>query len=232
MAHIEFNNFKKTVVITSLRTDGVSQKKYSSLNLCYLVKDKKLNVDQNREIFFKENCINKDKLIIVSPETCPLYPIIYTRDKTLTIGILHSDTIPLFFESKNKEVFGAMQITRFGTINRYAYNSLKELLQKEKLNPKDVYFYLAPSITFSHNEISARLAYKLFNNGFNGSIKRTDNKYFFDERLMLIKELRLLKVPFKNIYQSEFCTFENSEMFFSKKRKTPTGKMMSVIKAK
>lgn len=230
MAHIEFNKFKKGTIITSLRTDGVSKKSYSSLNLCYLVKDKKNNVDQNRELFYKENNINKDKLIIVSPENCPLYPIIYTRDTTTEIAVLHSDTIPLFFESKNQSIFGAMQITRFGTINHYAYEAIKELMRKEKLNPKDLYFYIGPSITFSHNIISKRLANKLLKNNFDGAIKRTDKQFFFDERVALIKELRKLKIPFLNIYQSEYCTFENEEMFFSKKRKTPTGKMMSVIK--
>lgn len=230
MNHLLFNKFKHFEVITSFRNDGVSVGNYSSLNLSYDVKDKKTNVDKNRELFFESIKLDPTKLIEINLDNCPQYPILYSFSKDHAIGITHSDSLSLFFVDENKMMFGAIQITDHRLFDHVIEDSFKVLFKNTNCRPSDIKVYFAPSLMFTNNEIAKLKAIKYLKKGYGDVVKRINNKYYLDSQLLAIKSLRRVRIPMENMYFSELNTYENNDLFFSKKRKTPTGKMMSVIR--
>ena len=230
MEYLRFDKFRAFEVITSYRDGGVSEGNYASLNLSFEVGDKKANVIENRKRFF--NAINLDEtyLLEVNPKNCPTLPILYSFDKDIAVGVTHSDSLALFFISYNKKCFGAIQLTRNALLAHNLEDSVRLLIKNHDIKPNDLYFYFAPSLMFTNNEVCKLRAQRYIKKGYGDVIKRINDKYYFDEQLLAIKSLRKVKVPMENLYFTELNTFEDEDKFFSKKRKTPTGKMMSVIK--
>ena len=230
MEYLSFKGFKSFEVITSYRDGGVSKGNYSSLNLSFDVKDKKENVIENRRRFFEAIGLDGIKLLEVNPKNCPMLPILYSFDKDIAVGITHSDSLALFFVDYNKKCFGAIQLTREALLAHQLEDSVRLLIKNHDIKAKDLYFYFAPSLMFTNNEVCKLRAMRYIKKGLGDVIKRINEKYYFDEQLLAIKYLRKVNIPMKNISFTELNTFEDENLFFSKKRKTPTGKMMSVIR--
>lgn len=229
-SYIKYDITDDVEVLTITRLNGFSSGKYLSNNFSYDVKDNKKKVEKNYDEFFKRFHVNPNKLTILSQDNCPVYPIVYAKDKEAVIAVLHSDTIPLMFCDAKKRLFGAMQVTSFGSKSHIVKETIGILLKKEKIHPRDLMVYLAPSLTFSHNIIGKKEAKKLIKQGFLRSIKRTDGDYFFDERFNALCDLRKLKIPMNNIFQSPYCTYENNDLLFSKRILKKTGKNITIIR--
>lgn len=230
VSYIKHDITEDVEVLTITRLNGFSTGKYLSNNFSYDVKDSKKNVNKNYAEFYNKFSVNSDKLIVINQDNCPIYPIIYSKDKEAVIAVLHSDTIPLMFCDMKKKFFGAIQVTSSGSKSHIVKETLAILIKKEKINPHDLMIYIGPSLTFSHNIISKKEAKKLIEQGFIHSIKRTSGKYFFDERFNAVSDLRKLKIPMINIVQSPYCTYENNDLLFSKKIIKKTGKNITIIR--
>ena len=223
---------KDVEVLTTTRIGGFSLSRYASNNLSFDVKDKKELVEKNYQNLFATYGIDKSKLAIISPDNCPIFPIIYARDKNIVIGVLHSDTIPLMFYDSKKNIIGAIQVTTHGVANHVVKDCFSELFKKEKINPKELKIYIGPSLTFSHDIISKKEANKYIKNGFELGVKKTDGVYFLDERFLTLLELRKMKIPMENIVLSPYCTYENNDLLYSKKVEKRTGKNLTFIRFK
>ncbi|MFA5283564.1 MAG: laccase domain-containing protein [Bacilli bacterium] len=229
-SYIKYDIANDVEVLTITRLNGFSTGKYLSNNFSYDVKDSKKKVEKNYDLLYKRFNVDSNKLTILNQDNCPVYPIIYAKDKEAIVAVLHSDTVPLMFCDAKKGLFGALQVTNFGSKSHIVKETIGILLKKEKINPHDLMVYLAPSLTFSHNIISKKEAKKLIKQGFLRSIKRTSGEYFFDERFNALCDLRKLKIPMANIIQSPYCTYENNDLLFSKKILKKTGKNITIIR--
>lgn len=246
MGYITFNKIDGVTIYTTTRQDGVSLPPYDSFNMSFVVGDKKEDVEENRSRLCKDFQIKDGHLIVAYKGSKTLLKKVtgeniisgklpnsiafYTFEKDVALGVTHSDSIPLFFHSKELGLNGVIQLSKIETLNLVTTKVLKELKEKENVDVSKIEFYLAPSITFSHVIINDDLRAKVAKLGFSKATKKTDGVLFLDLIVFNVLELRNFGVPFSNIHVSEYCTFENSSLFFSETRDGKTGKMMSVIK--
>ncbi len=230
MEYLSFKGFKGYEIITSYRKGGVSEGNYASLNLSFDVKDKKENVYENRNRFFKAINLNQENIVEINPKNCPVLPIKCSNDKDVAIAITHSDSLSLFFVVENKKIFGALQVTTKMLLEGMLEKSIRAFMKEQNVKSNDIKIYFAPSLAFTNNEICKIKANKLIKNGYADVVKRINNLYYFDEQELAIKRLRKVGILMKNMAFASLNTYEDNDLLFSKKRKTPTGKMMSVIR--
>jgi copper oxidase (laccase) domain-containing protein len=137
-----------------------------------------------------------------------------------------ADDIPFVFYAPSAHLFGLTSLSQEETIQEYLKTKMKIVMTQYNLNPKDIYCYFGPSLTFSHVVVSRPTIEKLMDLGYRSAAKRTDGVDFFDMQMMNVVILRNLGIPFANITIDNHDTFENADILYSAmrgdKEKNPT----------
>lgn len=137
-----------------------------------------------------------------------------TARKGEAVRLDTADEVPLFFFAKDK-VVGGFAINKEMALNLEAKKLVKTEMVSYSLLPNDLYIYLGPCLTFSHTNVSRDTLLRVINLGYGAAAKRTDGIDFLDVPLLVLLQMRELGIPMKNIYVSEFDTFENPNILYS-----------------
>lgn len=240
---IDSNN-QNIKILTTTRNDGFSLPPYDGFNMSYDVGDNPENVLKNRNKLIQEldllpyNLIipkqhHGDKILKITNITDDREAdALYTYNKDISLSILHSDCAPIFLYCKDKEIIVAIHASIKGTYLEIVKKTIKLLIQKEHVDPKYIYAYFGPGVTFSHINASQEMIDKTLKLGYQNALKRSMNQNFIDINFMNFIQLRDMGVPIDNIVLSKYDTYDNANLFYSSMRNNITGRMISIISFK
>lgn len=149
---------------------------------------------------------------------------LYTKEKNIPLCIFHADCVPIFFIDEKASLVGIIHAGYKGTLKHIAYKAMKEVIEKEKLNISDLRYYIGPfrmPKSFKIDEVSRK---EIIEAGFKDAIKDD----YFDNGLANCLDLNRLGIKKKQISLSNLDTFTD-ERFYSAYKKTPVGRMVSLI---
>jgi len=255
MGYIKWNQFNEIEAFTTTRQNGHSKQPFDSFNQAFYVGDNFEDVKHNREQIYKDFRIRPRHLITTHQSHSTVVvkvtskdigagetsfdsgitgDALYTYEKNLAIGIFHADCVPVFLYAKKAGLIAIIHAGQAGTLKGITEKSIRHLIDKEGVSADDIHAYLGPSLTFSHNTINAEMKASVIALGedYIRSLKETNGETFLDIPLINFIQLRRAGVPSLNITMSEYCTYENKELFFSAKRNPLTGRQLSIIKFK
>lgn len=155
---------------------------------------------------------------------------LYTKDKDLAIGVFHADCVPIFLYHPSGLV-GIIHAGFIGTLKHIAYKSIKYIVDKENINPNEFKAYIGPCRKLHSYEINDEEKQLIIQSNASNFILEKDNVYKFDMPSSNILDLIKSGIPLENIENSNIDTVTTEECF-SAYKKTPVGRMVSIIKLK
>lgn len=236
------NNNQNINILTTTRNDGFSLPPYDAFNMSYDVGDNPENVLKNRNKLTEElkilpyNLIipkqhHGDKILKITNITDDREAdALYTYNKDLALSILHSDCAPIFLYAKDKEIICAIHASIKGTYLEIVKKVINVLVKKEYVDPKNIYAYFGPGVTFSHINATQEMLDKAIKLGYQNALKKSMNQAYVDINFMNFIQLRDMGVPIDNITLSKYDTYDNANLFFSSMRNNITGRMISIIR--
>lgn len=253
MGYVKWNQFSNIDAFTTTRNDGFSKAPFGSNNMAFHVGDVYEDVCKNRRQMMKDHGIQKERFIVVYQHHSDIIikvdaghggagtdtfesgidaDALYTKDKSVALAIFHADCVPVFFYTPKHDIIGIIHAGAPGTLNSITEKSIRTVIEKEGVEPEDLFFHFGPSLCFAHRIIDAHKREEIIHLGddFIKGLKETDGKIFLDLPLINYIQLRKIGVPPQNISLSDECTLENTAEFFSAEKEKTTGRMMSVIK--
>lgn len=233
----KFSQYRQLIFGFSTRDGGVSPDPYN-LNLSFNVGDEKLNVIENRKIFFGRLGIGLDELAIPCQIQSGNVGRIYvqggydncdglvTNSYGVFLTISTADCLPIFLYDPIKKSVGAIHSGWRGCELNIFSNAIN-LMQKEfNTHPSDLIAYIGPSAGVCCYEVGAEVAGK-FDPKF---IVEQGEKQFLDLKNISKSQLVQCGVIEKNIEVSAQCTICNRNLYHSYRRdKHKSGRMMGVI---
>ncbi len=251
-----FEQLENSLIVGfSTRKSGFSVNPYASLNLGLHVADDHNKVIENRRkladdidmplsswVFSEQVHGNTIKKITKSDsglgtldnsEAIKGTDGLYTKEKNILLASLYADCVPLYFFSPTYNMVGLAHAGWKGTVSLIGPNMIRSWAEGEGIPVQSIYVAIGPSISQSNYEVdkyvldkvkkvivnSKKLPYKEIKN----------NKYLLDLKLLNKQLLIEAGVLEEHIFVSNYCTFNESDMFFSYRREERTGRMMSFI---
>lgn len=257
MKIIEWKPFENIIAGTTLKHGGVSKGSLESLNLALNVKDSIENVIENRKIL--ADYLNTDFSHMISPTQTHstnlkqvflsdggkgMYGLedaiddtdaLYTKDEDLFLLSYHADCTPVLIYEKEKKIIASIHAGWKGNVNEIVLKTLRYLKQHENINPKNVYAYIGPCLSYdafearediinlvNQMEVNSKKYYHEVSNG----IYRLDAKGLAKEQLLYFG------VPEHQITINPHCTKSEPEDFFSYRNDKACGRHVSFISMK
>jgi len=152
---------------------------------------------------------------------------LYTKLRNVPLCIFHADCVPLFFYIPKKEIVGVIHSGYKGTLKEMTYKSIKYIIEKENVDPNDIYVYIGPSRKFFSFIISEEDTKEIINLGYEKSIKLTKGQYFFDMPFMNYLMLTKLGINPKNIEVCDIDTYDNPLLYSAYAK--DNGRLASII---
>jgi YfiH family protein len=241
-------------VIFTTRNGGFSDPPYDELNLGFHTDDKNSKVLKNRKKLFEtldynpENIIfseqihsNKIKMVDTSYKkkgvfsyntAVPNIDGMVSTDKSLILGGLFADCVPIYIIDKNKGYFSLVHSGWKGTFGNIITVSIGYFINNLESKIDDLIVIIGPAISKDVYEIDQNLANK-FKEKFEFDqlylTKYNDN--FYLDLKELNKQLALnYGIDNSNIYVTDYCTYKDKNLFYSYRRdEGKTGRMAALI---
>ena len=153
---------------------------------------------------------------------------LYTKNRELVIGVFHADCVPIFLYHP----VGLVAIIHagfIGTQKHIAYKSVKEICEKENIKPYEFIAYIGPSRKLNSYQVNDEEVEQIKTANNDIFILNKDNSNYFDMAASNILDLIKAGVKLENITNSQIDTVTD-ERCFSAYKKTPVGRMVSIIK--
>jgi YfiH family protein len=248
-----WNLFDKQVcAMTTTRMGGVSLTPFNQLNLAYHSKDLSENVKANRLHLLSKLGLKSHQWVLtyqshsdqlqkvelkdagkghLSFESGIQADALYTYEKNLAIGVFHADCVPVFLYNPKQSWVAIIHAGTEGTLKKITLKSIKQLIDHEHTQPKDIFAYLGPALDFAHHPITEQRKNEIIamDQDYAKAIKLIAGNYFLDVPLLNVMQLRTMGVPFNQIENSNIDTFSNPEQYFSYLRDNETGRHISLI---
>ena len=217
----------------STRIGGVSEGRYSSMNLSFTNGDNPQNVKEN----FKRIC----ECIGVTPEsvvmthqthTVNLLNIeentdevpndidgIMTNKKGITLCSSYADCVPLIFYDKVKKVIATSHSGWRGTVNEIGRKTVEKMRHDYGCNPQDILAVIGPAICKDCYEVDDTVIERVkdlkYLNFDDVVLTKGNGKYMFNLKAVCKATLEFSGIPSSNILVSDICTCCNSEFLHS-----------------
>lgn len=223
---------------TTTRQGGKSAAPYDSLNLGSHIGDNLGNVIENRQHLIESMHIPIEPIWLNQTHSVKVintmnYQSIdadasYTAKSKAVSVVLTADCLPVLFCSMQGNEVAAAHAGWRGLCDGILENTVNTF----RCPPSQIMAWLGPAIgpekfevgeevklQFTAHDKGASTAFKLINS--------TEGKYLAD--LYLLARQRLQQLGIEQVYGGEYCTYSQSELFFSYRREKLTGRMASVI---
>ena len=155
---------------------------------------------------------------------------LYTKEKNIAIGVFHADCVPIFLYHS----IGLIAIIHagfIGTNKHITYKSIKYICEKENINPNEFQAYIGPSRKLKSYVINEDEKQLVLNSNNQTFLLENEGGFSFDMAASNILDLIKIGVKLENITNSNIDTVTNEDCF-SAYKKTPVGRMVSIIKLK
>lgn len=234
------NNIK---ALTTTRQGGVSEYPYDTLNLGSHVGDKLDNVIANRARLIDElqipsepfwlnqthstTVISTTVIDIISKQSIDA-DASYTAQRNTVSVVLTADCLPVLLCSVQGDEVAAAHAGWRGLCDGILENTVNAF----HCPTSHIMAWLGPAIGPTKFEVGEEVKAKFEAYDRNASQAFTltnfrEQKYLAN--LYLLASQRLQKLGIKHIYGGEFCTYTQSDLFYSYRREKQTGRMASLI---
>ena len=249
---LRFSNLSEQNEIThfvSTRQGGYSLGDYESLNLSFTVGDEPGHVKKNREAlaeavgisprkFVFQNQQHSNKVRIANPSDCQNFAehtysfndsdALVTNRKGICLFVFAADCVPVLLFDKKEKVIAAVHSGWRGTVKKILQYTLAAMKENFGSRPENILAGIGPAVRQENYEVGGEVAdafYEAYGHAAQDFIFTPKGK---KEHLDLYAAnhylLRQFGVPDAQIEISEYCTYENSELFFSARRKIRSGR--------
>jgi len=238
------------ICATNMRSGGVSSKPYESLNLAYHVSDDPINVTENRQRFCKKLGVDVDSMVLArqvhgdrieivkskdagrgafsTEDAIPDTDAMITTSKSISIGILTADCVPVMIFDPVKSAIGVAHAGWKGTILMLPAKTILKMKESFGTDPSDCMVALGPSIGLCCYEVGEELISQ-FDKAFGTGKCTKGNKLDLPRAVEL--QLVGVGVSADNIISDGSCTACNLDLFYSYRVENGiTGRMMSIIR--
>lgn len=221
-------------VAMTLRTGGVSQGEFASLNPATHVNDDINAVRENRAIIRQMLNLPSEPVwleqvhsnIVVQADKTVETPAdaSFTTESGVVCAVLTADCLPLAFCSKDGEKIAAVHAGWKGLLAGIITNTVKAL------ETNDLLVWLAPAIGPEKFEVGAEVR-DLFiakNPDFAAAFRlKSPEKYLAD--IYQLARIELADLGITEIVGGEFCTVSDPTRFYSYRRDNSTGRMATLL---
>ena len=226
-----FSNHPEILAVMSLRSDGSMRlikgdEKSFANHKAFL---EKIGVPEKMEISAGMAHGNKVKIISSANERIVFeHDGLATNTQGIFLSITVSDCIPVFFYDPVEKIIAIAHAGWRGIVGNIAKNTI---LKMEKLGskPQNIKISLGPGISQKNFEIKEDVLEEF--ESYSDFIQETNRKFFINLKGIIKKQLSDLGILPENIEDSEECTFDNPEKYFSFRKDEPgdSGVMLAVI---
>jgi len=158
---------------------------------------------------------------------------LYTTESNIVLATFYADCTPLYFYAPNHHLVGVAHAGWSGTVNGIMHKMLQALKETEKIKPEDILVAIGPSIGRNVYQVDDRV----INNVMKSKVLNVNDtyddvgggQYKFDAKLLNYKQALHEGIPTENILVSSYCTYTQRDLFYSHRRDTKTGRMLSFI---
>lgn len=234
----DWNAPKNVRALTTTRCDGVSVGPYAGLNVGDHVNDNPEHVDQNRQSLISQLGLTKhpqwlsqihgvDLVEAQNDGLCPEADGCWTVEANQACIVMTADCLPVLFADGNGKRVAAVHAGWRGLLD-----GILELAVEGFDKPEDLHVWLGPAIGPSAFEVGGEVkdqfvavqaqADKAFT-----PVIGSEGKYLAD--IYLLARQRLNAVGVSSVSGGEYCTYTDSERFYSYRRDGVTGRMASLI---
>jgi len=229
----------KVKAVTTTRKGGVSLPPFDSFNLATHVDDNENDVLENRKrlnyslnfihspLWLNQqhttNIVNWNGEKYLSPA---IADAAWTTKKQLPICVMTADCQPILITNQSETFVAVIHAGWQGLLDGIVTKSILQLPDRIE----NLKVWIGPSISQKNFEVEKDFVKKF-------TAKNKENAVFFNQKSTLkfqadlvgisIQEMRDLGV--KDITQSNLCTYENSDKFYSYRRQQKTGRMATLI---
>ncbi len=231
---------------------GVSQPPFEELNVSTSVGDDHETVDNNRAIAAHTLNIKPQKLITLSqthsaialivdethnPNNKPEADGLVTNVQGLGLGILTADCTPILFADTKANVIGACHAGWQGAVDGIISNTIAQMV-KLGANPKYILAAIGPTIWQHNYEVGPDWAKSFLTQHPNKQafLKKMGKGQTEHFDLPGFVRAQLQQNGVSNISQTQQCTYEFGDTYFSHRRAThenrKTGRQISIIALK
>jgi YfiH family protein len=219
----------------TLRTGGVSQGNYASLNPAQHVGDDPAAVDQNRRIIKEMLALPSEPVWLnqihsnVAVEAIPGMALTqadasYSTQAGVVCAVMTADCLPLLVCSQNGMEIAAIHAGWRGLLDGVIDNTVAILRHKELM------VWLGPAIGPEQFEVGeeVRAAFVAKSSDYASGFKPINqNKWLAD--IYHLARINLAKLNISDVYGGGFCTVTDQERFYSYRRDRHTGRMTALI---
>lgn len=215
----------------STRLGGVSPLPQNDLNLTYK-EDIKDNVDENRKRFLSavdakgmslatghQTHSSECAILWDVPAIEPDADALLTNEKNILMGVKTADCLAVLIADPKTGAMAAVHAGWKGTLGRITQRAMQELKEKFRAKPETCLAAFGPSACVDCYEVKADVA-QLFDNIF---LKKKGDKTFLDVPRANYNQLTNEGVRSENIYQTEYCTIHQNDLFFSHRKEGHRG---------
>ena len=236
-----FEKFSSVTAFFTTRFGGVSNAPFQVLNLGHKTGDDPGSIQKNWEKLASKHKLDLTRLkslnqvhsdIIKNADVHKGQEVyegdcIYTSSTRNILTVLSADCLPiLIYDSENNTV-AAVHAGWRGTQKKILLKTLEHLKKENKISELTVHLALGPCISQKYYEVGPEVA-ELFDPNY---IKKIEEKLYLDLLAANLGQIKNFGIPKQNISSMGYCTYRQSDYFFSLRREGPkTGRMAAVIK--
>uniref|UniRef100_Q3ANW9 Purine nucleoside phosphorylase n=1 Tax=Chlorobium chlorochromatii (strain CaD3) TaxID=340177 RepID=Q3ANW9_CHLCH len=240
-----FSAFPELVAIQSTRVGGVSSGAFASLNVGHNTTDNPTCVLENRERLCAalgieyQNLVTADQVhgtnIYVAYEAGHYsgYDAFITNQPNRYLCIFTADCYPVLLYDPHHKAVAAIHAGWKGSAGKIVLKTLHAMQTHFGTVPGNCLAYIGAGISGSAYEVGMDVAHHFANDVLCSgcAIEGTnEHKALLDLRKENYRQLLEAGIPSMHIEQSPYCTFRESDLFFSYRRDNGvTGRMVALI---
>jgi polyphenol oxidase len=220
---------------TTLRTGGVSQYGYASLNPATHVGDSPELVSQNRHIIktlldlpsepIWLNQIHSNRAVkAIETDTPPQADASYSNQPGVVCVVLTADCLPLLVCSSDGAEIAAIHAGWRGLLDGVIDNTIAAMQNK------DLMVWLGPAIGSDRFEVGSEVHAVFMAKSADNALafkQQSQDKWLAD--IYQLARINLAALGINNVYGGGFCTVTDQKRFYSYRRDKVTGRMATLI---
>ena len=177
------------------------------------------------------NQVHGNNVKVVNENSClnEEFDALVTNKKNVPLMIFTADCVPLIFFDNNKEVIALAHAGWKGTFSKISQNVVEIMRDVYNCSVKNINVVIGPHITLNNYEVSKELVEKFAELNIPNYYKICDKKYYLDLATINIQVLENIGILSSNILNSNFCTVDNNDKFFSYRKDNGTENRIGTI---
>jgi YfiH family protein len=228
---------ENVVAGTTLRTGGVSEGKFHSLNLAAHVGDDPVTVTENRRRFRMKcalpggpawlNQVHGSRVVTgPSAQMQPEADAVLAREQGIVCAVLTADCLPVLFTTEDGSEVAAAHAGWRGI----CAGILEETVAAFAAPPSQILAWLGPAISQPAFEVGAEVREQFMKKGEAAAAHFSENdRGRWQADLYGLAALRLANCDVTRVYGGGRCTHTEKDLFFSYRRDGRCGRMASFI---